>query len=313
MDFDREELSKQLIKDFEEETAQDELEKEQAASKIKINAPLIIMAVSAFITYAWYSDKFAIRSENAEPKLIKADNLPVRFKPEDPGGMEIANRDKKVYDALSGGDDDQLPKVVKIIPAAEEPLEREDLKNSEVKSDVNVAELLDDMSDNMPRTIGDSEEEKTEDKVAEIEEPVQEREIVQVSDSGEQKLIAKEELMSKDIEIENTARQVAEEIKITPVPRETAKPVVSKKEERGYRVQLGSFKSRDDAIASWNIVAKKYKEIIGNSDHIIEKADLGSKGVFYRLQLGNFKKESESRQVCQELSEQKQGCFIVKK
>lgn len=313
MEFNRDELSKQLLNDFQEESEQEEFEEEKAASRFRIFAPLIIAGVVAFVSYGWYADKFAIRDSAEEPKLVKADDMPVRFKPEDPGGMEIANRDKKVYDAISG-DGDSLPKVIRLMPDAEEPVQREDIANGDIKSDVSVAELLDDMEETMPRSL--EADSVSDAKVEEIksEDKTEEREIIKVADSGQKKLIAKEELMSKDIELPDTAEQVkSESINIVPVPRDSAKPVVSQKVEKGYRVQLGSFKSREDALASWNIISKKHINIVGDADHIIEKADLGSKGVFYRLQLGEFEKESKSRQICQELTEQKQGCFIVKK
>src|SRR3989344_4933895 len=99
MTFNRDQLSEQLLQDFHEEDEDDSLE--EHTSYMKIFTPLIVIGVAVFLFYAWYTDKFAISSNTEEAPLIRADKAPVRVKPDDPGGMEIENRDKSIYDTIS--------------------------------------------------------------------------------------------------------------------------------------------------------------------------------------------------------------------
>ena len=42
------------------------------------------------------------------------------------------------------------------------------------------------------------------------------------------------------------------------------------------------------------------------------KADLGAKGVFYRLRAGPLADEKAARQLCRELTKRQVGCLIIK-
>lgn len=58
----------------------------------------------AMIVYAlWMRD--AITSAQIEPPLISAPDTPVKRRPEEPGGMDIPNRDKMVFDLLDTASD----------------------------------------------------------------------------------------------------------------------------------------------------------------------------------------------------------------
>ncbi len=123
---------------------------------------------------------------------------------------------------------------------------------------------------------------------------------------------------------------IAEEGKIAPanvalkdVPK---KPEVKKEEEKtsqvkvvskpqpktGVFVQLGSFRSADLAHLSWNKIKSRVPEIIGKKQDLIEKADLGNKGVFYRLKTGPFASRKEGLDFCLKLIRLNQSCIVLK-
>ncbi|NJO67614.1 MAG: hypothetical protein HC826_01290 [Rhodospirillales bacterium] len=58
--------------------------------------------------------------QGAAPPLIKADENPIKIHPEDPGGMEVQNRDKLVYSRLRGEREDGV--VERILPQPEQPV-----------------------------------------------------------------------------------------------------------------------------------------------------------------------------------------------
>ena len=69
----------------------------------------------------WLSDgsDTALQKKNDVP-LVKAAELPVKVRPEDPGGMNVAHRDKLIYQRFEG--DEATPVVERLLSAPEEPL-----------------------------------------------------------------------------------------------------------------------------------------------------------------------------------------------
>ena len=78
-----------------------------------------------------------------------------------------------------------------------------------------------------------------------------------------------------------------------------------------YRVQLASLKSEEQAGRAWQMAAKKHGSLKG-VPHAVVKADLGSKGVYYRVQAGSFKNMSDAKALCQTLQGEKGSCYVVK-
>lgn len=57
------------------------------------------------------------------PVLVKADDQPVKVKPENPGGTTIPNQDNKVYDTVAGGTVPVDPKQDALVSTEEEPVD----------------------------------------------------------------------------------------------------------------------------------------------------------------------------------------------
>ncbi|MFN4355446.1 tetratricopeptide repeat protein [Parvibaculum sp.] len=78
-----------------------------------------------------------------------------------------------------------------------------------------------------------------------------------------------------------------------------------------YRLQLGAFREEALAERAWREVSTAAQPIIGSGGHAIQKADLGEKGVFYRLQAGAFGEISAAKSACKALEQRKIACFVV--
>jgi hypothetical protein len=63
-------------------------------------------------------------------------------------------------------------------------------------------------------------------------------------------------------------------------------------------VQLSSQKSEAEAQASFRALQSRYPIELGNRQPIIRRADLGSKGVVYRTNVGPFPTAQEAAQFC---------------
>ncbi|WP_458760926.1 SPOR domain-containing protein [Afipia sp. TerB] len=66
----------------------------------------------------------------------------------------------------------------------------------------------------------------------------------------------------------------------------------------GAYVQVSSQRSEADARTSYRVLQGKYPGILGSRSPVIKRADLGSKGVFYRALVGPFAAADEATQFC---------------
>lgn len=167
-DFDRKNLSERKLAEFrpiattpaqEPEHIEEEYNDEGSSfDKFRIIAPIIVLAIVCFISYAWYTDKFAISRDNsADIPVIKASAEPLREKPEDPGGLKIVNRDKRVYDTISGKDTAQDKKAENILPAPEEPISQNEIaKLSGNERQAETLELINSLQENQPADVKDN-------------------------------------------------------------------------------------------------------------------------------------------------------------
>lgn len=79
-----------------------------------------------------------------------------------------------------------------------------------------------------------------------------------------------------------------------------------------YMVQLASLQSRVQARAGFKTLQKRHVELLGTREPFISRADLGAKGVYYRVNVPGFLSLSAARTFCDALKERNQDCLVVK-
>src|SRR5215510_9783193 len=77
-----------------------------------------------------------------------------------------------------------------------------------------------------------------------------------------------------------------------------AAPEATESEASGFVVQLSSQKSEAEAQSSFRSLQAKFPNELGGLQPIIRRADLGSKGIFYRTLVGPFASAQEASQFC---------------
>lgn len=91
----------------------------------------------------------------------------------------------------------------------------------------------------------------------------------------------------------------------TPAPANDAPTAAG-----NYRVQLAALKSEADAKTAWKRLAAKYPDVLGSLSLHLEKADLGTKGIYYRVQAGPFTDKNAARDICAKLKAKGQQCLV---
>jgi hypothetical protein len=79
-----------------------------------------------------------------------------------------------------------------------------------------------------------------------------------------------------------------------------------------YAVQISSQRSEAEAQAAFRALQAKYPAQLGNRQPLIRRADLGSKGVYYRALVGPFADGSDAVALCQSLKAAGGSCLIQK-
>ncbi len=260
----------------------------EAVSRAKPRRQGLWLGVAAVFVVAaagagwWlYGDKLT-GGEHADVPVIHAPEGPVKVRPETPGGMNIPDRDKLVYDRMKGGVEE--PRVERLLPPPELPKtppapvaepEPEPVAEAEPQPETLVAEETP-QEPAKPRKLEPG-------KVEQIKPPVK-------------KEVKKPEPVA---------------------PAETAKPVKKAAPEpvkkASYQIQIAAVRSRETAQAEWKRLQKKHRDLLGRYSLNVVRVDLGAnKGIFFRLRAGPIADESAAKALCENLSKRKVGCLIVR-
>lgn len=91
-------------------------------------------------------------------------------------------------------------------------------------------------------------------------------------------------------------------------PKVVEKPVAKASSGGSYQIQLGAFKSEEEANAQWKKLSGKYGSVLTGAP-VVVKADLPN-GTFYRLRTGGFASPDAAKAACGKLGGA--ACFPVK-
>jgi hypothetical protein len=78
----------------------------------------------------------------------------------------------------------------------------------------------------------------------------------------------------------------------------------------GYVVQVSSQRSEADARASFKVLQHKFPSSFGSRTPLIKRADLGSRGVYYRAMVGPFGTSEQAVQFCGNLKSAGGQCVV---
>jgi SPOR domain len=77
------------------------------------------------------------------------------------------------------------------------------------------------------------------------------------------------------------------------------------------RLELGSVRSAAAARLEWEHIRQKNADLVGAFSAFAVRADLGDKGIYYRIETGPVGSLAAAR-ICGELKQRKVGCVIVR-
>lgn len=81
--------------------------------------------------------------------------------------------------------------------------------------------------------------------------------------------------------------------------------------EGAFLVQIAALRTEEQAETAWKRVSSSAPELYHGATKVIQRADLGQDGVFYRLRVGAFADRSEASAFCEAIKEAGANCIVV--
>jgi cell division septation protein DedD len=218
---------------------------------------IALLVMGVFAGGLWFAYTQGLRHASvgdaaAEVPLIRADERPIKVKPDNPGGMEIPDRDKLIYTQKRSA-------MEHLLPLPEKPMARPTASPPPIP--VNLSETP-----------------------------------PQPSASTAVPPLSPPQSATKPKPSESSA-----------VPeKSTAARAVN---AHGTRIQLGSVHSQDAARQEWDRIRRTNADLLGSVSAIPVRADLGEKGVFYRIQTAPV---ADAERICGELKRRNIGCIVAR-
>jgi hypothetical protein len=71
-------------------------------------------------------------------------------------------------------------------------------------------------------------------------------------------------------------------------------------------------RSEDAAREEWERIKRKNTDLLGTLSATPIRADLGDKGIYYRIQTGPVADQAAAERICSELKQRSIGCIIAR-
>lgn len=234
-------------------------------------------------------DTAEVAASDGGVPLILAPKFKLKEPPVDPGGMKVPDRDKLVYDRMAGEGGEQTGGVERLLPPPETPIEPPQVLEAQ------------------PAPVQEA---------AKAPEPVQPVVSQAPTPAPPPAPTAAPEPPKAPVQIAEP--KPAPKIEPKPAPQVVSKPAPSSSFKatapagQGYLVQLSAVRTEQAAKSEWARLVKANPDVLGALESVIVRADLGDKGIFYRVRAGWFTSRAEAKAICDELATRNVGCLIAK-
>lgn len=288
---------------------------------------LTVVTLLSFAAIIWYAyptgqEKYA----GKDIPLIAADKTAYKFKPEDPGGMEVPHQDSTVFAPLEKGGEKT---VEKLRPGPEEPLDKETAIPQPMKKPP---------IDTAPKALALTPLQEVPEKVEALVSPPQEQLETpkpETAKTDAKKPDAKPEVKAevKPVTKPETKKAEAPKPAVKPAAKPETKPSIVAVEEQplsplapatpapqtankppatgGVYIQLGAYRDIAGAKEDWIQLQKKHTELKGLSMHT-EVVKIAGKGTLTRLQAGKVA-EARAKEICSLMKARgNNGCMVVR-
>lgn len=256
---------------------------------LAVTAGLAVLGILGAVLYSTWPEGRGEVSDDAVP-IIRADATPYKSAPEEPGGMDVPNKDSTIFNTLKG-EQGQPAKAENLFEDSEKPVRKEDVFSAQKEAAPSPDEARDAVVSKMPV----------------MSKPV-------VTYESPESTEAADATPPMDVQPSTPLAPEKTAAVETPVPdKAAAKSADAIQPAAGgnFYVQMAAVKSEADAKAQWPKYQAQYSELSALPLRV-QQADLGAKGIYYRIQGGPLA-EADARKVCTSINGKKAGSCVVAK
>lgn len=263
------------------------------------------IVLAGVVSWVLLLPRFADNNPSEIP-VIRRPITPVKIQPNEPGGMEILDQDKSVYNLVEKKEiapekiesilpEPEAPKMPTIVPEPEKPAVAEEAKPV-------VVDMPEEKTDTLPIK------------------PLNEH-IEAASSTSGKKINIPEKLPEIKVEIKKAepAAEVKADVKPAakaeskPEEKAAPKPEAAKAITSGaWQVQLIASASQKAAEDTWKILSAKY-DVLKNLPHEIDASRNDAGAMLYRLRVGAFADKAGAEKVCNEIKQAGGSCLVKQK
>ncbi len=124
---------------------------------------------------------------------------------------------------------------------------------------------------------------------------------------------------SEDRDVSATTLREEQRVAALAAPQNTqqkpaAAPEATPEANTGkFLVQIASYKEKDDALRRFDKLSGLHSDLLSGLSPDILRADLGERGVFYRLRIGPFQTFQGSADLCNQLKQRNLDCLVIQR
>ncbi len=252
----------------------------------------LFIVVGSLVSYYYFYKRF-----NSEIITIGPDEDLIKKKPEDPGGIVIANSDSLVYEKLQSGI--KKNRKIYILPEPEEPII---LNINKIDDSIISLDAIDEILSKSEYYNSNSEDESNIDMEEYIIPNILKNQSNEINED------ISEEIDSK-IFVSNSLLNIT---KLDDNQFEFSKINIVTNENNGYKIQLSVASSNIDANKRWKQIVKNHPKILHDANLITKKIEGTNNRIFYMVLAGTYPSLNHAKLICKRLISRKQNCIVVK-
>lgn len=245
-----------------------------------------IFVIVAFALIIWQVYSGGGVQPGGEVPLVKAEEGPEKVKPDEPGGMEIPDRDKLIYGRVAGQQDDSEAQHLR--PGPEVPMDKPKPDAAPVAAAPAPQGALPQMQVSQVQ-VPKAQAPQAEAPAAEA--PAQ-KPVPAPLPAAPHKTV---------VEVPHPLVKTAENLSLPAAVATNG----------DYLIQLGAFSDRAKALAAWQQIKMKFPGVLSKLQPDVITVDRGGKGVLYRLQAGKLAGRANADELCATLKAKAQPCMVV--
>lgn len=277
---------------------------------------------------AWAVVEFAVRgpAPDAPVRLVEAPTEPYKVRPDDPGGLEIPNRDKLIYETLETDEPEEGPE--QILPPPEEPVSPQAAAGTgapdaapapppseEAPPPASAEGPPPDAAEETPPALGTPP--RAEAEAAPGAPPLPPTPPPRAETPEER--TAANEAPERAAAREAPAQPARADAVPVPArrPARLARAVAPVRESTSWAapgsvlIELGASTERADMERLWERLRRRHETALAGRDPLILRTDRGERGSLYRLRAGPFADRAAAERTCARLDARGLDCIVV--